>query len=101
MFIIGVDIKTGLLTWCIITAVRKADKADLKILSDNYGKNDDAAEATVIEVFKKLGLPEIYKKTEEDLKLMMQTGTAAFQKKYSISADIFHYIIKITIKKRI
>ncbi|KAM6493580.1 Isoprenoid synthase domain containing protein [Amanita muscaria] len=62
---IGTDIIDNKCSWCINTALARADPAQRQILDENYGRKDAVKEAKVKEVFEELGLRTIYKEYEE------------------------------------
>jgi farnesyl diphosphate synthase len=62
---IGTDIKDNKCGWLINQALLKCSAPQRKVLDENYGRKDDAAEAKVKDVFRDLDLPSIYQTYEE------------------------------------
>jgi farnesyl diphosphate synthase len=63
---IGTDIMDNKCSWCINTALARANDAQRAILDDNYGRKDSASEARVKEVFAEIGLDAFYSEYEAD-----------------------------------
>ncbi|CAE6537783.1 unnamed protein product [Rhizoctonia solani] len=62
---IGTDILDNKCSWCVNAALNVATPEQRKILDDNYGRKDSAAEARVKEVFTELELPRRYQEYEQ------------------------------------
>ncbi|CDO76691.1 hypothetical protein BN946_scf184852.g3, partial [Trametes cinnabarina] len=63
---VGTDIIDNKCSWCVNTALALASPAQRKVLDDNYGRKDPAAEARVKALYEELGLREKYAAYEED-----------------------------------
>ena len=61
---IGTDIVDNKCSWCINTALARANPAQRAILDANYGRKDSEAEARVKEVFGELGIDAVYAEYE-------------------------------------
>jgi len=64
---IGTDIVDNKCSWCVNTALALATPEQRKVLDENYGRKDPAAEARVKEVFEAVGVRERYAKYEADV----------------------------------
>lgn len=53
---IGMDIVDNKCSWCVNTALALASHAQRKVLDDNYGRKDAAAEARVKALYKEPGI---------------------------------------------
>src|ERR1700761_649432 len=63
---IGTDIQDNKCSWLINQALNIVTPEQRKLLDENYGRKDSAAEAKVKELYHELKLEDIYKKYEED-----------------------------------
>ena len=63
---VGTDIIDNKCSWCVNTALALASPAQRKVLDDNYGRKDAAAEARVKALYAELGIPQRYEAYEED-----------------------------------
>ncbi|OSD02215.1 farnesyl-diphosphate synthase [Trametes coccinea BRFM310] len=63
---VGTDIIDNKCSWCINTALALASPAQRKVLDENYGRKDPAAEARVKALYEELGIREKYAQYEED-----------------------------------
>ncbi|KAI9066932.1 farnesyl-diphosphate synthase [Trametes sanguinea] len=63
---IGTDIIDNKCSWCVNTALALASPEQRKVLDDNYGRKDPAAEARVKALYEELGIREKYTQYEED-----------------------------------
>ncbi|KAG8895686.1 Farnesyl pyrophosphate synthetase, partial [Tulasnella sp. 403] len=63
---IGTDILDNKCSWCINTALKKCNADQRKILDDNYGRKDSAAEARVKKVFHEVDLTTVYNQYEQE-----------------------------------
>ena len=63
---IGTDILDNKCSWCINTALARADPTQRAILDANYGRKDSAAEARVKQVFREVGVDQQYAEYEAD-----------------------------------
>ena len=61
---IGTDIVDNKCSWCINTALARANPAQRAILDANYGRKDPEAEARVKNVFVELGVDAVYAEYE-------------------------------------
>ncbi|KAN0129021.1 farnesyl diphosphate synthase [Lactarius tabidus] len=61
---IGTDIVDNKCSWCINTALARANPAQRAILDANYGRKDAEAEARVKEVFGEVGIDAVYAEYE-------------------------------------
>lgn len=62
---IGTDIKDNKCSWVVNQALLKATPEQRRLLDQNYGRKDDAKEATVKKLFAEMKLPELYQEYEE------------------------------------
>ncbi|CAE6393734.1 unnamed protein product [Rhizoctonia solani] len=62
---IGTDILDNKCSWCVNIALNVATPEQRKILDDNYGRKDAAAEARVKELYTQLELPRRYQEYEQ------------------------------------
>ncbi|CAH1169120.1 unnamed protein product [Phyllotreta striolata] len=60
------DIQQGTNTWCLAKALELASESQMKVLKENYGKNDDESAMKIEEIYRDLKLDEIYLKIEEE-----------------------------------
>ena len=63
---IGTDILDNKCSWCINTALARANPSQRAILDANYGRKDSAAEARVKQVFREVGVDQQYAEYEAD-----------------------------------
>ncbi|KAI7883539.1 farnesyl pyrophosphate synthase [Lichtheimia hyalospora FSU 10163] len=63
---IGTDIQDNKCSWLINQALAKANSEQRKILDDNYGKKDAAAEAKIKALYREMDIEGLYKKYEEE-----------------------------------
>ncbi|KAL1937289.1 hypothetical protein VTO73DRAFT_13853 [Trametes versicolor] len=62
---IGTDIVDNKCSWCVNTALALANPAQRKVLDDNYGRKDAAAEARVKALYEELGIRARFAAYEE------------------------------------
>lgn len=62
---IGTDIVDNKNSWCINIALQKASAEQRKVLDENYGRKDSQREARVKEVYRQVGVEQIYKAYEQ------------------------------------
>ncbi|OJT02928.1 Farnesyl pyrophosphate synthase [Trametes pubescens] len=62
---IGTDIVDNKCSWCVNTALAIASPAQRKVLDDNYGRKDPAAEARVKALYEELGIRARFAAYEE------------------------------------
>ena len=62
---VGTDIVDNKCSWCVNTALALASPAQRRVLDDNYGVKDKAAEARVKALYEELGIRERYAAYEE------------------------------------
>jgi farnesyl diphosphate synthase len=62
---VGTDIQDNKCSWLVVQALTKANDAQRKILTDNYGKDDAAAVAAVKALYVDLGLEAAFRAYEE------------------------------------
>ncbi len=62
---IGTDIVDNKCSWCVNTALAIANPAQRKVLDDNYGRKDPAAEARVKALYEELGIRARFAAYEE------------------------------------
>ncbi|EIW53149.1 farnesyl-diphosphate synthase [Trametes versicolor FP-101664 SS1] len=62
---IGTDIVDNKCSWCVNTALAIANPAQRKVLDDNYGRKDAAAEARVKALYEELGIRARFAAYEE------------------------------------
>ncbi|CAG8709753.1 9543_t:CDS:2, partial [Acaulospora colombiana] len=63
---IGTDILDNKCSWNVNIALQKANEKQRKVLDENYGRKDAAAEARVKEVFNELQIEPLYKEYEQN-----------------------------------
>lgn len=63
---IGTDILDNKCSWCINAALAHANPTQRAILDANYGRKDSEAEARVKQVFREVGVDELYSQYEAD-----------------------------------
>ena len=63
---IGTDIQDNKCSWVINTAIARASAAQRKVLDENYGRKDGAAEEKVKLVFRELDVEGRYREYEEE-----------------------------------
>jgi farnesyl diphosphate synthase len=64
---IGTDIIDNKCSWCVNTALALVTPEQRKLLDENYGRKDPAAEKRVKELYEELGIREKYAKYEEEV----------------------------------
>ncbi|CAG9950215.1 unnamed protein product [Clonostachys rosea f. rosea IK726] len=62
---IGTDIRDRKCSWLVIQAMRLCNEEQMADLRENYGRNDDACEKRVKELYDYLGLDRVYSVYEE------------------------------------
>ncbi|KAF8268655.1 farnesyl diphosphate synthase [Lactarius quietus] len=63
---IGTDIVDNKCSWCINTALARANPSQRAILDANYGREDSEAEARVKEIFREVGVDAVYAEYETE-----------------------------------
>lgn len=63
---VGTDIEENTCTWLIVQALKVAGEGEMRILNDNYGKKEKKNSDAVKEVYRQLGVPEMFAKFEQD-----------------------------------
>lgn len=61
---IGTDIRDGKCSWVAVQALELASKEERELLVRHYGSQDPHDEATVKELFQKLGIDKLFKQYE-------------------------------------
>jgi len=56
----GTDIRNGKCSWLTIVALQRASPDQRQVLEDHYGKPFPQSEEAVLNLYKKLGLPNTY-----------------------------------------
>lgn len=62
---VGTDIIDNKCSWCVNTALALATPAQRKVLDENYGRKDGAAEARVKALYEEMGIRKKYEEYEE------------------------------------
>ncbi|ABN66542.1 arnesyl diphosphate synthetase (FPP synthetase) [Scheffersomyces stipitis CBS 6054] len=62
---IGTDIKDNKCSWVINQALSRVNKEQRELLDNNYGKKDDVSEQKCKDLFKELGIEQVYHDYEE------------------------------------
>ena len=62
---VGTDIEDTKCSWLLVQALQRVNEEQMKVLKENYGKNDSAAVEKVKEVYSKLDLQAIYHEYED------------------------------------
>jgi farnesyl diphosphate synthase len=63
---IGTDIQDNKCSWLVVQALSMANDADLEVLRQNYGKDDQVCVDRVKDVYRKLDLPGVFKQFEDE-----------------------------------
>ncbi|KAJ3000156.1 Farnesyl pyrophosphate synthetase [Globomyces sp. JEL0801] len=63
---IGTDIEDNKCGWLIVQALSRASEEQRKVLDENYGQKDASKVALVKNVYKEIGIEDIYHQYEED-----------------------------------
>jgi len=63
---IGTDILDNKCSWCINTALKRCNPEQRKVLDENYGRKDSAAEAKIKAIFNEVDLPSVYAQYEQE-----------------------------------
>ncbi|KAF7328553.1 Fructose-bisphosphate aldolase [Mycena venus] len=74
---VGTDIVENKCSWCVNIALALATPEQRKVLDENYGRKDPAAEARVKEVFEAVGVRERFAKYEVDMYEQLKELVAA------------------------
>ncbi|KAJ7193112.1 farnesyl-diphosphate synthase [Mycena pura] len=100
---VGTDIVENKCTWCVNIALALATPEQRKVLDDNYGRKDPAAEARVKEVFEAVGVQERFAKFEADMYERLKELIAAIPEgpeRGTLKRQIFMFYLE-KIEKRV
>jgi len=87
----GTDIKDHKCTWLVVMALLRMNASQRKLLESLYGKEDNKSVDAVKALYNELGVPELYKKQEQDSyeRIIKLIGEAT-----SIPSSVFLPILK-------
>mmetsp|Transcript_18179 Transcript_18179/g.27269 ORF Transcript_18179/g.27269 Transcript_18179/m.27269 type:complete len:436 (+) Transcript_18179:125-1432(+) len=93
---VGTDIQDNKCSWLVVQALDRVSKDERKMLEENYGQWDDAKVTKVKELYKKLDLPAVFSKYEEDSYKLIQTE---LDKVTLMPRDVFELLLKKIYKR--
>lgn len=93
---VGTDIQDNKCSWLVVQALDRVTKEERKTLEENYGQWDDAKVAKVKALYKKLDLPSVFGKYEEESYKLIQTE---LDKVTLMPRDVFELLLKKIYKR--
>jgi farnesyl diphosphate synthase len=96
---IGTDIQDNKCSWLVNQALRLASADQRKVLDENYGRKDAAAEAKVKEVYHALKLDEVYRSYEEQRVEEIRKLIEAVDETGGLKKEVFEAFLKKIYKR--
>jgi farnesyl diphosphate synthase len=96
---IGTDIQDNKCSWLINQALRKVNPEQRKLLEENYGRKDSAAEAKVKQLYHELKLKEFYEQWEEERVTDIKTKIDQIDESEGLKKSVFEAFLKKIYKR--
>ena len=87
---IGTDIQDGKCSWPIVVALQVASREQNELLHANYSRSEPECVARVKDLYKNLGIEQLYKEYEEQQYTELNTMIDELAKKSKLPSLIFH-----------
>lgn len=97
---IGTDIQDNKCSWVVNKALQKANADQRKILDENYGRKDQAAEAKVKKLFDELELVSEYEKYEEEVVKEIREKIAQIDETRGFKGEVIEVFLKKIYKRQ-
>ncbi|KAG8716424.1 Farnesyl pyrophosphate synthetase [Ceratobasidium sp. 394] len=96
---IGTDILDNKCSWCVNIALSVATPEQRKLLDENYGRKDSAAEAQVKELYHQLELPRRYDEYEQATYVKLNELIDAIPEETGLKRDVFRSFLSKIYKR--
>lgn len=96
---IGTDIKDNKCSWVVNQALKLATPEQRKLLDENYGRKDDDKEAVCKQLFKDLGIEQIYQDYEESVVSELKTKIEAIDESTGLKKQVFYAFLNKIYKR--
>ena len=97
---IGTDIQDNKCSWLVVQALAQASEEQKALLKANYGKDDEAAIATVKQLYKDLGLKEQFDKYEAESYDKLSKAIAEVEATTEVPGAVFSTLLAKIYKRQ-
>lgn len=95
---VGRDIEEAKCGWLVVEAIKRADKAQMEVLKQNYGQEEPAKVAKVKEVYKQIDMEKVYKQYEEE---SYQKLVSQIQNSKHLPKDVYFRLLEKIYKRKL
>ncbi|EMC93941.1 hypothetical protein BAUCODRAFT_158585 [Baudoinia panamericana UAMH 10762] len=96
---IGTDIQDNKCSWLVNQALKRCSKEQRDILEHNYGRKDEACEATVKKLYDELDLEKVYKEYEEKRVSELREKVAQLDESDGLKKGVFDEFLRKIYKR--